>query len=76
MQPSRNETHTLQQLGKFPDIREIVESIPEYVEWRDQLSTVQVDGEGFFVLGGDQLMDNDQILVEWIHLFRPELMED
>jgi hypothetical protein len=76
MQPSRNGIHELQQLGKFPGIRKIVESIPEYVEWRDQLSTVQVDGEGFFVIGGDQLMDNDQILVEWIHLFRPELLED
>jgi hypothetical protein len=76
MQSEENKITALQKLEEFPGIRKIVESIPEYVEWRDRLKMVQVDGEVFFVIGGDQLMDNDEILIEWIRLFRPELIKD
>lgn len=35
----------------------------------------KVDGEKFYVVRGDQLMERDQVIVEWIHLIRPDLVE-
>lgn len=76
MQPSPDETSEQQLLKKHLGVREFVESLPEYTQWRSSLTTVYVDTEEFAVVRGDQLMDKDQILVEWIRLFRPELIED
>jgi hypothetical protein len=76
MATSNDQSPAGQLLENYPNVRERVELLPEYVQWRSALRMVTVDEEVFFVIGGDRLMDNDQILVEWIRLFRPELMED
>ncbi|HEY9598973.1 MAG TPA: hypothetical protein V6C65_15920 [Allocoleopsis sp.] len=76
MQPSTDETPERKLLRQHPGIREFVESLSEYTQWRANLATVSIDAERFFVMGGDQLKDDDQILVEWIRLFRPELIKD
>jgi hypothetical protein len=62
-------------LDQHPAIRDLVGSLPGFLKWRDSLPRVVVDGETFWVLGGDQLKDHDQITVEWIRRFRPELLE-
>ncbi|KAM3093835.1 hypothetical protein ACKFKF_28420 [Phormidesmis sp. 146-12] len=76
MKPSTDETPERQLLKQYPGVREFVELLPEYTQWRSNLATVFIDAEKFFVMRSDQLMDDDQILVEWIRLFRPELIED
>lgn len=64
MYPSTDETPEYQLLKKHSGVRELVESLPEYTQWRSNLATVFIDAEKFFVMRGDQLMDDDQILVE------------
>jgi hypothetical protein len=46
----------------------------DFVTWRAGMPQVLIDGETFHVLGGDQLKDHDQLLVAWIHQFRPYLL--
>ena len=62
-------------LAEHPGIRENVESLPEFIAWRNALPMVEVDGEMFYVVGGDQLKDRDQIIVEWVRQFRPDLLK-
>jgi hypothetical protein len=62
-------------LDQHPGVRELVESLPEFIAWISALPEVEVDGEIFFVIGGDQLKDRDQVIVEWVRLFRPDLLE-
>jgi hypothetical protein len=63
-------------LDRFPGLRETVESLPEFTAWLERHPPLEVDGEMFRVARGDQLMDRDQLIVEWIRLFRPELLEE
>lgn len=62
-------------LNKHPGIRERVAAMPEFVAWRRALPLVEVDDETFHVYGGDQLKDYDQIVVAWIHQFRPDILK-
>ncbi|WP_406368478.1 hypothetical protein OG788_45975 [Streptomyces sp. NBC_00647] len=62
-------------LDRFPGLRESVASQPEFIAWKDSFPLVEVDAESFRVARGDQLMDRDQMMVEWIRLFRPQLLE-
>ena len=61
-------------LDEHPGVRELVGSLPEFNQWRDSLPVVDVDGETFYVIGGDHLKDQDQVYVEWIDQFRPYLL--
>ena len=69
----RGQTTEAQLLTEHPGVREEVDSLPEFVEWRDSLRVVEIDGETLYVVGGDQLKDHDQVVVEWVRRFRPEL---
>lgn len=62
-------------LDQFPTIRGLVPTLPEFVEWFRVLPVVDVDDETFYVVGGDQLKDHDQVVVAWVNQFRPELFE-
>lgn len=62
-------------LDGHPGTRELVETIPEFVEWRGALPVVEVDGEELWVARGDQLMERDQVVVEWVRMHRPDLLE-
>ena len=70
-----NETRESRLLDAHPGLREFVESLPEFRRWRQALPRVVVDDEAFSVVGGDQLKDRDQTIVEWVRRFRPELVE-
>lgn len=62
-------------LDQHPGLREHVAALPEFVTWRDALPMVLIDGETFYVVGGDQPKDDDQISVAWINQYRPHLWE-
>jgi hypothetical protein len=68
-------TQESQLLDRHPGLRESVESLPEFIAWNESFPLVQVDAESFRVARGDQLMDHDQMMVEWIRLFRPDMLE-
>jgi hypothetical protein len=58
-----------------PGTRELIESLPEFHAWRSALPVVEVDGDTFWVVGGDQLKDNEQVIVAWMRQFRPDILE-
>ena len=60
-----NETLESQELEARPEIREQVESSSEFQAWRDELPTLDIDGERFFLPWGDVPMDADQIVYHW-----------
>ena len=62
-------------LDRNPGVRELVTSLPEFIAWRNALPVVEVDGETFYVVGGDQLKDHDQVSVTWVNQFRPHLLK-
>ncbi|MFD9287816.1 hypothetical protein ACFWBV_05780 [Streptomyces sp. NPDC060030] len=72
---SEERTQESRLLDRFPGLRESVASLPEFTTWNDSFPLVDVDAESFRVARGDQLMDRDQMMVEWIRLFRPQLLE-
>jgi hypothetical protein len=62
-------------LNQRPGLREHIAALPEFITWRDTLPVVEIDGEWFYVVGGDQLKDHDQISVAWVNQYRPQLWE-
>jgi len=62
-------------LDRHPGVRELVAALPDFIAWRDALPVVKVDDEMFYVVGGDQLKDHDQVAVAWVNQFRPDLLE-
>jgi hypothetical protein len=64
------ESHLLDQ---HPGVRELVESLPGFVVWSSDLPMVEVDGEIFHVLRGDELAERDRVIVEWVRLYQPDL---
>ena len=61
-------------LNHHPGLREKVAMMADFIAWRQELPVVEVDGETFYVVGGDQLKDHDQIIVAWTNQFRPTLL--
>ena len=62
-------------LNRYPGLRERVAALPEFAVWLRGLRIVEVDGEVFYVVGGDQLKDHDQVIVAWSNQFRPDLFD-
>jgi hypothetical protein len=60
-------------LNRHPGLRERVAALPDFIGWRDTMPVVEVDNETFYVVGGDQLKDHDQVIVAWLNQFRPDL---
>ena len=63
-------------LDANPGAREHIQSLPEFQQWRARVPKVEIDGETFGIIGGDRLMDDDQLMVEWARLFRPGLIRE
>ncbi|WP_371666960.1 hypothetical protein OG985_04730 [Streptomyces sp. NBC_00289] len=72
---SEQRTQESRLLDRFPGLRESVASLPEFIAWNNSFPLIDVDAESLRVARGDQLMDRDQMMVEWIRLFRPQLLE-
>ena len=62
-------------LDQQPGLRELVAALPAFNAWRAQMPVVEIDGVTFHVLGGDQLKDDDELIVAWINQFRPSLLK-
>jgi len=69
------QTNEAELLNRNPGVRELVATLPEFIAWRNALPVVEVDGETFYVVGGDQLKDHDQVSVAWVNQFRPQLLK-
>jgi hypothetical protein len=63
-------------LDQHPGLRDHITELPEFIAWRDTLPVVEIDAEIFYVVGGDQLRDHDQISVAWVNQHRPQLLKD
>ena len=59
-------------LNRNPGLRERVTALSDFIAWRGALPVVEVDNETFYVVGGDQLKDHDQVIVAWANQFRPD----
>jgi len=62
-------------LDRHPGLRERIAAMSDFVAWHAGMPQVLVDGDLYHVLGGDQLKDHDQLMVAWIHQFRPHLLK-
>lgn len=62
-------------LDQRPGLRQFVEALPAFVAWSRALPVVEVDGESFYVVRGDELMQRDQVIVEWTRVHRPGLLK-
>ena len=65
-----------QLLDRHAGVREFVAVLPDFIRWRGRLATVVVDDETFYVVGGDMLKDDDQVMVEWVRRFKPDMLSD
>ena len=61
-------------LDSRPELRDHALRDGEFVQWRNSLDVVDVDGERLHVIHGDRLVDEDQLIVEWLGRFRPDLI--
>jgi hypothetical protein len=52
-------------LSLHPELRERVQKDKAFRNWLGQFRTVTVDDEAYFVVGGDQLRDRDELVLEW-----------
>jgi hypothetical protein len=59
------QTYAAAVLARHPEIRDIVERSDEFRSWKDRLPSVVVDGVRYYVHGGDQLQDEDQLALDW-----------
>lgn len=57
-----------------PDLRQKVRNSPEFQMWRDQFPHVIVDNIEYFVMGGDMLKDEDELMLEWVR--REDIVTD
>lgn len=62
-------------LDQHPGLRERIDALPAFSAWCARMPVVDIDGERFHVLGGDQLKDHDEVIVSWINQFKPNLLK-
>jgi hypothetical protein len=71
-------------LDDHPGLRKRVSQMDDFIRWRATFSELPIEGETFWVrpridendLGDDRPKDHDQLIVEWINRFHPDLLED
>jgi hypothetical protein len=52
-------------LKRRPEIRQEVTAREDFQRWRSGFRTVVVDGVQYYVMGGDMLRDEDELILEW-----------
>ena len=63
--PKPEKSWEAQQLDTDPAIRSAVERSPEFLSWRSDLTSIEIDGERFYLPWGDIPFDEDQIVYHW-----------
>ncbi len=56
--------------GNPPNVDRVVGD-PAFQRWRRSLPVVEIDGEVLRVVHGDRLVDDGQLVLEWIHRTQP-----
>jgi len=69
-----SETFARTVLARHAEVRETVLGSDEFRTWQRDLPSVVVDGRQYYIRGGDQLQDEDQLVVDWAH--RTGLLSD
>ncbi len=54
-------------LEGHPEVRQSVLALPDFEKWRSSLRMLNIDGERLYVRGGDQLVDDNQLIFEWAY---------
>ncbi|MGH8907664.1 MAG: hypothetical protein ACRD0K_14355 [Egibacteraceae bacterium] len=65
MMANGNQSFAARFLKNRPDIRNQVVNSQAFQGWRSGLGTVEVDGVKYYVIGGDMLLDEDEIILQW-----------
>ena len=67
-----NESKAMAFLRERPELRERIAGDQEYRTWMDAFSPLEIDGFAYFVRkgvpmvsGGDRLMDEDELMLDW-----------
>jgi hypothetical protein len=51
--------------ARHPEVRARIAATGEFAAVRERLPTVDVDGQQYYVVGGDMLRDEDEIALDW-----------
>lgn len=63
--PKPDKSWEAEQLDANPAVRSTVEGSPEFLSWRSRLTSIEIDGERFYLPWGDIPFDEDQIVYHW-----------
>ena len=61
------ETFARTVLARHPEVQETVLGSDEFRAWKERLPSVVVDDRKYYIRGGDQLQDEDQLVLDWAH---------
>ncbi len=64
-EPDRSATFASRLLAQLPAIRKQAQGSPDFQSWLKTHRSVVVDGAPFYVVGGDMLRDEDEMIVSW-----------
>jgi hypothetical protein len=72
---SENESEAIRIFKINPQLRDQIMRAKEFEEWRKDFKSIEIDGETYFIArgipmvsGGDRLMDEDELMLEWARL--------
>jgi hypothetical protein len=64
-QPDRSRTFASRVLASVAQLREKVLGSRDFQEWLKSHKDVIVDGQRYFLVGGDMLRDEDEMILTW-----------
>lgn len=62
---SANPSFAARFFAQHADLRERIQKDEAFRNWLSHFRTVNVDEETYFIVGGDQLRDEDELVLEW-----------
>jgi hypothetical protein len=62
----RTGTFASRVLARHPELRKRALESDDFQKWLKSYATVDVDGTQFYVMGGDMLRDQDEMMLNWI----------
>jgi hypothetical protein len=67
---SANPSFAARFLAQHADLRERIQKDEAFRTWLGRFKTVSVDEETYFIVGGDMLRDEDELVLEWARRHR------
>lgn len=65
MPDRENTSFATRLLHHLPQIKDVVNASKEFHQWLENFKIINVDGEQFYLVGGDMLRDYDEMIVDW-----------